>query len=67
MASIQHNVQQARATGDDKRLGMVASRKKVSMLQYFRKISPWVFTLVWLIEVRETWNGKDRRRQALQS
>jgi len=27
-ASIQHNVQQARATGDDKRLGQVASRKK---------------------------------------
>jgi ATP-binding cassette subfamily F protein 3 len=28
VASIQHNVQQARATGDDKRLGQVASRKK---------------------------------------
>jgi ATP-binding cassette, subfamily F, member 3 len=28
-ATIQKNVQQARATGDDKRLGMVASRKKV--------------------------------------
>lgn len=28
LASIQHNVQQARATGDDKRLGQVASRKK---------------------------------------
>ncbi|KAH6908912.1 P-loop containing nucleoside triphosphate hydrolase protein [Coprinopsis sp. MPI-PUGE-AT-0042] len=27
-ATIQKNVQQARATGDDKRLGMVASRKK---------------------------------------
>lgn len=27
-ASIQHDVQQARATGDDKRLGQVASRKK---------------------------------------
>ncbi|KAG1743012.1 P-loop containing nucleoside triphosphate hydrolase protein [Suillus lakei] len=28
VASIQHNVQKARATGDDKRLGQVASRKK---------------------------------------
>ncbi|TFK20041.1 P-loop containing nucleoside triphosphate hydrolase protein [Coprinopsis marcescibilis] len=28
MASIQKNIQQAKATGDDKRLGMVASRKK---------------------------------------
>ncbi|KAJ8592908.1 P-loop containing nucleoside triphosphate hydrolase protein [Rhizopogon salebrosus TDB-379] len=28
VASMQHNVQQARATGDDKRLGQVASRKK---------------------------------------
>lgn len=28
-ASIQKNLQQAKATGDDKRLGMVASRKKV--------------------------------------
>ncbi|KAF9219964.1 P-loop containing nucleoside triphosphate hydrolase protein [Gyrodon lividus] len=28
VASIQHNVQQARTTGDDKRLGQVASRKK---------------------------------------
>ncbi|KAH7922337.1 P-loop containing nucleoside triphosphate hydrolase protein [Leucogyrophana mollusca] len=28
VASIQHDVQQARATGDDKRLGQVASRKK---------------------------------------
>ncbi|EGN95068.1 hypothetical protein SERLA73DRAFT_113824 [Serpula lacrymans var. lacrymans S7.3] len=28
VASIQHNVQQAKSTGDDKRLGQVASRKK---------------------------------------
>ena len=29
MTSIQKNVQQAKATGDDKRYGQVASRKKV--------------------------------------
>lgn len=29
MNSIQRNIQQAKSTGDDKRLGMVASRKKV--------------------------------------
>ena len=30
MASIQHNRQQAKATGDDKRHGMIASRQKVN-------------------------------------
>ena len=29
MTSIQKNVQQAKSTGDDKRYGQVASRKKV--------------------------------------
>lgn len=29
MASIQKNAQQAKATGDDKRHGLIASRKKV--------------------------------------
>lgn len=29
MASIQHNLQQAKSTGDDKRLNQVASRQKV--------------------------------------
>ena len=33
MTSIQKNVQQAKATGDDKRYGQVASRKKVSSRQ----------------------------------
>jgi hypothetical protein len=31
MASIQKNAQQAKATGDDKRHGLIASRKKVSV------------------------------------
>jgi hypothetical protein len=29
LSSIQKNVQQAKSSGDDKRLGLVASRKKV--------------------------------------
>lgn len=34
MTSIQKNVQQAKSTGDDKRYGQVASRKKVSQITY---------------------------------
>lgn len=34
MTSIQKNVSQAKSTGDDKRLGMVASRKKVSIAHH---------------------------------
>lgn len=36
MASIQYNLQQAKSTGDDKRLNQVASRQKVnqSMISY---------------------------------
>lgn len=35
MASIQHNLQQAKSTGDDKRLNQVASRQKVSPKNQF--------------------------------
>ena len=34
MTSIQKNVQQAKSTGDDKRYGQVASRKKVRQSPY---------------------------------
>ena len=44
MSSIQKNVQQAKATGDDKRYGQVASRKKVRQSPY----SPNVLSLLLL-------------------
>lgn len=36
-ASIQRNIQHAKSSGDDKRLGQVASRKKVNLLSITRK------------------------------
>ena len=39
MTSIQKNVQQAKATGDDKRYGQVASRKKVRTIHFTQCLS----------------------------
>jgi hypothetical protein len=43
MTSIQKNVQQAKATGDDKRYGQVASRKKVKNNLHLTNIYPQTF------------------------
>ena len=52
MTSIQKNVQQAKATGDDKRYGQVASRKKVRTftlhLTYQNVYIPHLFFFFWL-------------------
>ena len=53
MTSIQKNVQQAKATGDDKRYGQVASRKKVRQSTspnvyphiFFRNWKEWVWNV----------------------
>ena len=48
MTSIQKNVQQAKATGDDKRYGQVASRKKVrqSRTTISANVYPQIFSFI---------------------
>lgn len=58
MASIQRNVAAAKSTGDDKRLGMVASRKKVSLPE----VKVRAYSGGCGVETRTNGDGKAGRR-----